>query len=167
MRSTLSDSPANVLIVDDTPANLQVLGGMLREQGCIVRPAPSGKLAIRFAEVDPPDIILLDIMMPEMDGFEVCRRLKQGETLKNIPIIFISALHETFDKVRAFAAGGVDYITKPFQFEEVEARVRTHLNIRRLQVKLESQNRLLNELNEALRAGQEALERELASAAKY
>jgi phosphoserine phosphatase RsbU/P len=167
MRSTLCDSPANVLIVDDTPANLQVLGGMLREQGCIVRPAPSGKLAIHFAEVDPPDIILLDIMMPEMDGLEVCRRLKQIETLKEIPIIFISALHETLDKVKAFAAGGVDYITKPFQFEEVEARVRTHLNIRRLQVKLESQNRLLSELNQALRAGQEALERELASAANY
>lgn len=167
MRSTQSDSPANVLIVDDTPANLQVLGGMLREQGCIVRPAPSGKLAIHFAEVDPPDIILLDIMMPEMDGFEVCRRLKQIERLKDIPIIFISALQETLDKVKAFTAGGVDYITKPFQFEEVEARVRTHLNIRRLQVKLESQNRLLCELNQALRRGQEALERELASAAKY
>ena len=91
MRSTLSDSPANVLIVDDTPANLQVLGGMLREQGCIVRPAPSGKLAIHFAEADPPDIILLDIMMPEIDGLEVCRRLKQIERLKDIPIVFISA----------------------------------------------------------------------------
>jgi sigma-B regulation protein RsbU (phosphoserine phosphatase) len=167
MRSTLSESPANVLIVDDTPANLQVLGGMLREQGCIVRPAPNGKLAIGFAEVDPPDIILLDIMMPEMDGYEVCRRLKQMEGLKNIPIIFISALQETIDKVKAFSAGGVDYITKPFQFEEVEARVRTHLNIRRLQVKLESQNRLLSELNRALRAGQDALERELASASNY
>jgi phosphoserine phosphatase RsbU/P len=167
MRSTSTDSPANVLIVDDTPANLQVLGGMLKEQGCIVRPAPSGKLAIRFAEADPPDIILLDIMMPEMDGYEVCGRLKQSERLKNIPIIFISAPHETIDKVKAFSAGGVDYITKPFQFEEVEARVRTHLNIRRLQIKLESQNRLLSELNHALRAGQEALERELASAANY
>lgn len=167
MRSTVCDSPANVLIVDDTPANLQVLGGMLKEQGCIVRPAPSGKLAIHFAEADPPDIILLDIMMPEMDGLEVCRRLKQIELLKDVPIIFISALHETLDKVKAFAAGGVDYITKPFQFEEVEARVRTHLNIRRLQVKLESQNRLLNELNQALRTSQEALERELTSAAKY
>lgn len=167
MRSTLSDSPANVLIVDDTPANLQVLGGMLREQGCIVRPAPSGKLAIHFAEADPPDIILLDIMMPEIDGLEVCRRLKQIERLKDIPIVFISALHETLDKVKAFAAGGVDYITKPFQFEEVEARVRTHLNIRRLQLKLEHQNRLLCELNQALRRGQEALERELASAANY
>jgi sigma-B regulation protein RsbU (phosphoserine phosphatase) len=167
MRSTSTDSPANVLIVDDTPANLQVLGGMLKEQGCIVRPAPSGKLAIRFAETDPPDIILLDIMMPEMDGYEVCRRLKQMEGLKDIPIIFISALHETLDKVKAFSAGGVDYITKPFQFEEVEARVRTHLNIRRLQVTLERQNRQLSELNQALRESQDALNRELTSAANY
>ena len=141
-----TDRPPNVLLVDDTPANLQVLGGMLKEQGCIVRPVPSGKLAIRFAEADPPDIILLDIMMPEMDGYEVCRRLKGIERLKDIPIIFISALQETIDKVKAFSAGGVDYITKPFQFEEVQARLKTHLNIRQLQVKLETQNRQLSEL---------------------
>jgi phosphoserine phosphatase RsbU/P len=162
-----TDSPANVLLIDDTPANLQVLGGMLKEQGCIVRPVPSGKLGIRFAEADPPDIILLDIMMPEMDGYEVCRRLKGIERLKDIPIIFISALHETIDKVKAFSAGGVDYITKPFQFEEVQARLRTHLNIRRLQVELESQNRRLSELNGALCKSQNALEGELAYAAKY
>ena len=167
MRSTSADNPANVLLVDDTPANLQVLGGMLREQGCIVRPVPSGKLAIRFAEVDPPDIILLDIMMPEMDGYEVCCRLKEMERLKNIPIIFISALHEAVDKVKAFSAGGVDYISKPFQFEEVEARVRTHLNIRRLQVQLENQNQQLSEMNQALRASQDALESELSYAASY
>ena len=158
---------ANVLLVDDTPANLQVLGGMLKEQGCIVRPVPSGKLAIRFAEADPPDIILLDIMMSEMDGYEVCRRLKQIEALKNIPIIFISALHETVDKVKAFAAGGVDYICKPFQFEEVQARLSTHLKIRRLQIELETQNQQLSDLNEALRKSQSALEGELANAAKY
>jgi sigma-B regulation protein RsbU (phosphoserine phosphatase) len=161
------DNSANVLLVDDTPANLQVLGGMLKEQECIVRPVPSGKLAIRFAEADPPDIILLDIMMPEMDGYEVCRRLKEIEGLKNIPVIFISALHETIDKVKAFAAGGVDYISKPFQFEEVQARVRTHLNIRRLQVELEHQNRQLSDLNQVLRKTQNALESELAHAAKY
>ncbi len=158
---------ANVLLVDDTPANLQVLGGMLKEQGCIVRPVPSGKLAIRFAETDPPDIILLDIMMPEMDGFEVCRRLKQIEALKSIPIIFISALQETVDKVKAFAAGGVDYISKPFHFEEVQARLNTHLKIRRLQIELENQNQQLSDLNEALRKSQSALEAELANAAKY
>lgn len=167
MHATSTTGPANVLLVDDTPANLQVLGGMLKEQGCIVRPVPSGKLAIRFAEADPPDIILLDVMMPEMDGYEVCRRLKQSERVKDIPIIFISALHETVDKIKAFAAGGVDYISKPFQFEEVEARVRTHLNIRRLQVQLEKQNRQLSNLNQALRESKDALERELAYAADY
>ncbi len=161
------ENPANVLLVDDTPANLQVLGGMLKDQGCIVRPVPSGKLAIRFAEADPPDIILLDIMMPEMDGYEVCRRLKQKEELREIPVIFISALQETVDKVKAFSAGGVDFITKPFQFEEVEARVRTHLDIRRLQVQLERQNRQLTDLNQALSASRNALERELANAANY
>jgi sigma-B regulation protein RsbU (phosphoserine phosphatase) len=165
--ASCTDNPANVLLVDDTPANLQVLGGMLKEQGCIVRPVPSGKLAIRFAEADPPDIILLDIMMPEMDGYEVCRRLKEIESLKDIPIIFISALHETINKVKAFSAGGVDYITKPFQFEEVQARVRTHLNIRRLQVRLENQNRQLSDLNQALCKSQNALEGELAYAANY
>lgn len=167
MCATWADNPANVLLVDDTPANLQVLGGMLKDQGCVVRPVPSGKLALRFAEADPPDIILLDIMMPEMDGYEVCRRLKETESLKNVPIIFISALQETIDKVKAFSAGGVDYISKPFQFEEVEARVRTHLNIRRLQVQLENQNRQLSELNQALWQSRNALESELAYAASY
>ncbi len=167
MRATSSDNPANVLLVDDTPANLQVLGGILRDQGCVVRPVPSGKLALRFAEQDPPDIILLDIMMPEMDGYEVCRRLKQSGRLKDLPIIFISALQETTDKVKAFCEGGVDYISKSFQFEEVEARVRTHLNIRRLQVKLESQNRELSDLNHALGESRKALESELAHAASY
>jgi sigma-B regulation protein RsbU (phosphoserine phosphatase) len=162
-----AENPANVLLVDDTPANLQVLGSMLKDQGCIVRPVPSGKLAIRFAEADPPDIILLDIMMPEMDGYEVCRRLKQKEELREIPVIFISALQETVDKVKAFSAGGVDFISKPFQFEEVEARVRTHLNIRRLQVQLECQNRQLSELNDALSASRNALESQLADAASY
>src|SRR5512146_18064 len=100
MSTAYPDDPASVLLVDDTPANLQVLGRMLKDQGCIVRPIPSGRLAIRVAEADPPDIILLDIMMPEMDGYEVCRRLKQSAALKDIPIIFISALQETVDKVK-------------------------------------------------------------------
>ena len=159
--------PANVMLVDDVPANLQVLGGMLKEQGCTVRPVPSGKLAIRFAEADPPDIILLDIMMPEMDGYEVCRQLKAVESLKDVPVIFISALHDTIDKVKAFSAGGVDYLTKPFQFEELRARLRTHLNTRRFQIMLEEQNRQLIALNEALRNSQNELDGELAYAAKY
>ena len=127
----------NILVVDDVPANLTLLAGMLREKGHRVRPVPSGKLALKAVEHDPPDLILLDITMPEMDGFEVCHRLKQGIKTRDIPIIFISALTETLDKVKAFGSGGVDYVTKPFQFEEVEARVETHLKLRRYQLHLE------------------------------
>jgi two-component system, sensor histidine kinase and response regulator len=135
----------DILIVDDTLANLQVLSGLLKERGYKVRPVPSGRLALQAANNLPPDLILLDIKMPEMDGFEVCRRLKADPKLKEIPVIFISALNETLDKVQAFGAGGVDYVTKPFQFEEVEARVRTHLGLRRLQQQLEEHNAKLDE----------------------
>ncbi len=128
---------SNILVVDDVPANLTLLTGMLKEKGHRVRPVPSGKLALKAVEHEPPDLILLDITMPEMDGFEVCRRLKQDTRFKGIPVIFISALTETLDKVKAFGSGGVDYVTKPFQFEEVEARVETHLKLRRYQAHLE------------------------------
>jgi len=128
---------ANILVVDDTPANLTLLSGMLKVKGHRVRPVPGGKLALGAVEAEPPDLILLDITMPEMDGFEVCRRLKDDIRFRDIPVIFISALTETFDKVKAFNTGGVDYITKPFQFEEVEARVETHLKLHRYQMYLE------------------------------
>ncbi len=127
-------------MVDDTPANLQVLGGMLKERGYKVRPVPNGKLALLAAQRDPPDLILLDINMPEMNGYEVCEQLKADDKLKGIPVIFISALTEPLDKVKAFATGGVDYITKPFQMEELHARAETHLKLRRLQVELEDTN---------------------------
>ncbi len=127
----------NILVVDDVPANLTLLAGMLKEKGHRVRPVPSGKLALKAVEHEPPDLILLDITMPEMDGFEVCRRLKQDTRFQEIPIIFISALTETLDKVKAFSSGGVDYVTKPFQFDEVEARVETHLKLHRYQSRLE------------------------------
>jgi putative two-component system response regulator len=130
----------SIIIVDDTPANLELLSGMLKQKGYRVRPAPSGKLAIQAAIKDKPDLILLDISMPEMDGYEVCTLLKADPNLRDIPVIFISALTETIDKVRAFSNGGVDYITKPFQFEEVNARVETHLKLRRLQIELERHN---------------------------
>ncbi len=110
---------ANIMVVDDTAANLQVLAGMLKDRGYKVRPVPSGKLALLAARRDPPDLILLDINMPEMNGYEVCERLKADGALKGIPVIFISALTEQMDKVKAFAIGGVDYITKPFQMEEL------------------------------------------------
>ena len=141
----LNNKLPSILVVDDTPANLKLISGMLREKGYKVRPATSGKLALRAAENDPPDIILLDINMPHMNGFEVCTRLKRIDKLKDIPVIFISALTETLDKVKAFGCGGVDYITKPFQFEEVHARVETHLKLRHYQIILERQNKELRE----------------------
>ncbi|MEI7430248.1 MAG: HD domain-containing phosphohydrolase [Betaproteobacteria bacterium] len=136
----------NILIVDDTPANLQVLGEMLKSEGYKVRPVTSGKLALAAAENDPPDLILLDIMMLEMDGYEVCRRLKINEKLKGIPVIFLSALQETSDKIKAFSAGGEDYVAKPFHFEEIQARVATHLKLHRIQAEIELHNHHLERL---------------------
>jgi sigma-B regulation protein RsbU (phosphoserine phosphatase) len=138
---------ASILVVDDTPANLQVLAGMLKDRGYRVRPVPSGKLALLAAQRDPPDLILLDINMPDMNGYEVCERLKADGELAGVPVIFISALTEPLDKVKAFATGGVDYITKPFQMEELHARVETHLKIRGLQVQLEHANARLARVN--------------------
>ena len=138
--------PASILVVDDTPANLQVLAGMLKDRGYKVRPVPSGKLALLAARRDPPDLILLDINMPEMNGYEVCEQLKADDTLRGIPVIFISALTEQLDKVKAFSVGGVDYLTKPFQMEELHARVETHLKLRRLQLELEEANARLEVL---------------------
>jgi signal transduction histidine kinase len=109
---------------------------------------PGGKLALQAAKNDPPDLILLDIMMPEMDGYEVCERLKADEKLREVSVIFISALNETMDKVRAFGAGGVDYVTKPFQFEEVNARVSTHLELQRQRRKLKENFEQLRRLEE-------------------
>jgi sigma-B regulation protein RsbU (phosphoserine phosphatase) len=131
---------SDILIVDDTVANLQLLSKMLSVQGYRVRPVPSGTLALTAAAAEPPDLVLLDIRMPEMDGYEVCERLKADEETRDVPIIFISALDATEDKVKAFKAGGLDYITKPFQVEEVLARVETHLALRRLQRELEDAN---------------------------
>ena len=122
-----------ILIVDDTPANVLLLVRMLAARGYSPRSVLSGKLALQAARAEPPDLILLDINMPEMNGYEVCVQLKADPALKEIPVIFISALSETIDKVKAFHVGGVDYVTKPFQFEEVYARVQTHLRLRRLE----------------------------------
>ena len=122
---------ANILVVDDTLPNLELLSEMLKARGYKVRPVPSGDLALQAAQSNPPDLILLDIHMPDMNGYEVCERLKADERLQDIPVLFISGLSEITDKVEAFRVGGADYITKPFQFEEVEARVATHLELRR------------------------------------
>lgn len=136
----------NILIVDDSLDNLRVLGGLLRGEGYHVRSASSGASALDAAISDPPDLILLDLMMPGMDGFEVCQRFKVEPRLSATPVIFLSAVDESSEKVRAFAAGAVDYVSKPFHFPEVRMRVATHLRLRRLQVELEAKNRRLLEL---------------------
>ena len=139
------EEKTTVMIVDDTPANLDLLRSMLATPGYRVTVFPSGLSALAAAALHPPDLILLDILMPEMDGYETCRRLKASDTLQEIPVIFISALSETMDKVKAFSLGGVDYLTKPFQEEEVLARVRTHLQLRALQKTLQLQNEHLEQ----------------------
>jgi two-component system, sensor histidine kinase and response regulator len=143
--STVCRDVPSILIVDDTPTNLQLLSKMLKECGYRVRPVLNGMLALQAAKSSRPDLILLDVRMPKMDGYEVCTRLKEDVLLRDIPIIFISALHDTRNKLNAFSIGGVDYVTKPFQFEEVRARVDAHLKLSRLQVALEEQRRDLQE----------------------
>lgn len=140
----------SILAVDDTPANLHLLVEMLSAKGYRVRTAPNGERALATIHKELPDLILLDIMMPEMDGYEVCRRLKADEITQAIPIIFISALNEPFDKITAFSVGGVDYITKPFYVEEVLARVQTHLKIKEMMHLLQTQNLQLQEQNSEL-----------------
>jgi response regulator RpfG family c-di-GMP phosphodiesterase len=126
-----AQSQSNIMVVDDQPANLKLLEELLTHQGYSVKSFPRGRLALDAAVRTAPDLILLDINMPEMNGFEVCQRLKADERLAAVPVLFLSALQETDDKLNAFRAGGVDYITKPFQLEEVRARVETHLQLHR------------------------------------
>lgn len=119
----------DVLIIDDIPENLTLLAEMLKQEGYKVRSATKGSTALRGAQALPPDVILLDVNMPEMNGYEVCQQLKQSDRTRDIPVIFISALGDVLDKVKAFQVGGVDYITKPFQLAEVKARINTHLTL--------------------------------------
>ncbi len=129
--TTRPSAAGNILVVDDTVENLRLLASMLGQYGYEVRPVTNGRQALLAVERDPPDLILLDINMPEMNGYEVCARLKQQPSLKDIPVIFLTALGDVTDKVKAFDIGGIDYVTKPFQIEEVSARVATHLALRR------------------------------------
>lgn len=145
MPNEATEAKGNLLIVDDQPANLRLLAAMLVDQGYKVRSAISGQLALTATRAAAPDMILLDISMPEMNGYEVCEQLKADEDIRDIPVIFISALGEVQDKVKAFTVGGVDYITKPFQVAEVLARVETHLALRRLQKRLEDANKKFEE----------------------
>src|ERR1700722_4080889 len=135
-----------VMVVDDNLANLKLMGDMLGRQGYEVRLFPRGRTAIASAMQRPPDLILLDINMPEMDGYDMCRRLKADDSLAPIPVVFLSALQETEDKVKGFRCGGVDYISKPFQLEEVQARVETQLKIYELQRQLRAHNEHLEEV---------------------
>jgi signal transduction histidine kinase len=153
----MNNTKSNILVVDDTPGNLRLLVGLLKENGYEVRPAPSGESALLAAQGIPPDLILLDIMMPGMDGYEVCKELKASDKTKDIPVIFISAINEVLDKVKAFEVGGVDYITKPFQVEEVLARVKTHLALQELQKSLQDKNDDLEKTLQQLQATQEEL----------
>ncbi len=146
----LDATPGNILIVDDTQENLEVLSALLELEGYEVRMAINGEMALMGVEAEPPDLILLDIMMPDMDGYEVCGQLKGDPQTKPIPVIFISALDDVFDKVKAFQAGAADYISKPFQAEEVLARVKNQLIISQLQKSLRHKNALLKQQNEQL-----------------
>lgn len=154
-----NNSHGNILVVDDTIENLRLLEGLLTEQGYNVRAAPNGSLALRSIQTALPDLVLLDIMMPDMDGYQVCDVLKADVRTREIPIIFISALDAVDDKVKGFEKGAVDFVTKPFQTQEVLARVRTHLMLRDLQRNLQEKNtRLEQEIVQRTRAEAELQE---------
>jgi two-component system, NtrC family, sensor kinase len=144
----------NILIVDDTPQNLHLLVDILTKYDYKVRPVPNGKLALSAAEINPPDLILLDIMMPDLNGYEVCKQLKANPQTQDIPIIFISAGNEAVDKVRAFAIGGADYICKPFQMHEVLMRIKNQLMVKNLQQQLKAKNEQLKQTIAQLRENQ-------------
>ncbi len=153
-------SSSTVLIVDDTPANVRVLAEYLDGHGFNVTVAQDGEEGLERARYGRPDLVLLDAMMPGWDGFETCRRLKADPATSAIPVIFMTALSDIGDKVRAYEAGGVDYITKPFHAEEVLARVNTHLSLRRMQCELQERNEALQrEIRERQRAEQVLAER--------
>ena len=140
----------DILIVDDTPNNIHLLSKMLGENGYKVRKVISGERALKAVSILPPDLILLDVKMPGMDGYEVCQYLKKQEDTAGIPIIFISALDDVFDKVKGFEAGGADYIIKPFEPREVLVRVEAQLKMRRLQQQLLCTNDRLSAQNAQL-----------------
>ncbi|MEM7556873.1 MAG: ATP-binding protein [Cyanobacteria bacterium P01_A01_bin.84] len=151
--SPIINPKADILVIDDTPENLALLSQILKDKGYKVRSVTKASTGLRGAKAAPPDLILLDVKMPEMNGYEVCQHLKADKLTQDIPVIFISALGDVLDKVKAFEVGGVDYITKPIQVEEVLARIETHLTIRRLQKQLQDKNSQLK---------QEILERQAA-----
>ena len=141
MTGTMTDrNRADIMVVDDQPANLKLMEDMLRLKGYGVRSFPRGRMALAAATRQPPDLILLDINMPDMNGLEVCQKLKSSKLLASIPVIFLSALSETGDRIKAFRSGGYDYLTKPFDLEEAHVRIETQLRLRELQARIERQN---------------------------
>ena len=154
MTFTVSSPPTsekgNILLVDDQPQNLKLLSDLLEEQGYEVQQAINGVIALQAVAVGSPDVILLDIYMPELDGYTVCQKLKANPKTQDIPVIFVSALDEAWDKVKAFSVGGSDYITKPFKTVEVLARVENQLKVRKLQLKVKDLEQQLEEKNQQL-----------------
>ncbi|UBF25505.1 response regulator [Kovacikia minuta CCNUW1] len=138
---------SDILVVDDTPSNLRLLSDLLTAQGYQVRKIADGRWAIQAAQLSPPDLILLDIVMPGINGYEVCRLLKANERTREVPVIFLSVNDEVLDKVQAFRMGGVDYITKPFEPAEVLVRVETQLKLSQLQKQVQEQNLQLQTQN--------------------
>lgn len=155
---TMTDDPADILLVDDAPDNLRLLAAMLGDRGHKTRKVTSGTLALQVIESAPPDLILLDVVIADLSGYEVCQRLKANPATAAIPVIFISALDDLLDKVKAFDVGGVDYITKPFQPQETIARVESQLQLLGLQNQLRAQNRRLQAEIEAHQRARELLE---------
>ena len=158
-QNSIERKDSKILIVDDIPANLNVLCQALETEGYKIVAATSGTVALQIAHRTQPDLILLDIMMPEMDGFETCRRLKADASTAEIPVIFITAKDEMSSVVKGFEVGGVDYITKPFRHEEVRARVQTHLTIKGLQNRLREANQEIQARNEELEKAYAQLEK--------
>jgi CheY-like chemotaxis protein len=137
MKPSSPAARADILVVDDNPDNLRLLVTLLKERGYKVRPAPEGRIALAAVQVQSPDLILLDVVMPDLDGYELCRHLKADPRTRAIPVVFMSALHDMSDRAAAFAAGGSDFIAKPFQVDELLARIKTQLTLHNLQKGME------------------------------
>lgn len=151
-------SGSSILIVDDTPVNLQLMSSVLKQKGYKLYMTNSGENALKFLEATLPDLILLDVMMPGLSGFEVCRIIKQQEKFRNIPVIFLTAKNEVEDIIEGFEAGAVDYIIKPFYAKEVFVRISTHLQLKHAQEMLQDKNNKLEELNQSLTESKQIIE---------
>jgi CheY-like chemotaxis protein len=149
---------ADILVVDDTPVNLKLLSKILTDAGYKVRPVTNGKRALDAIEINPPDLILLDILMPDMDGYEVCRILKTSETNRDIPVIFLTALNDPTSQVKGFEVGALDYITKPFDEQTVLARIENQLTIKRQKSELQKEIIYRQQLEAQLRYAKEMAE---------